>query len=264
VGSNFTFATSTIDKTIAADANYGSFYRTIYAEIGATTSAPSASVISAQRFPVDIAVPSVGANVEGFIATNCSMISNDTVGVNVIAIEYLLGELDFASTFADGVAMPIKPIKGTNIQTASGLTMLVCKTQCVSSNGSGGGGSLDIEYTDQGNTTLITNTIQLEPSMDENTAFMFQPTAPVDSKGVRDITDITLTATGSPTGTIEIYGLLPIYVGVQNETQWDLNFLRHLMVPYLIEPNETIAAYRFFTVSGGAAIINLGFTPEPV
>lgn len=264
MGSNFTFQSATIDKAIAADANYGSLYRTAFSEIGATSTVPSASVTLAQRFPISISIPTVGANVEGFIATNCSMITNDTVGVNVLALEYLLGELDFAATFSDGVVMPTKDIKGTNMQTASGLTMLVCETQCVSSNGSGGGGSLDIEYTDQSGATSVVNTIQLEPSMDANTAFMFQPTAPASQKGVRDVTDMTLTATGAPTGTLKVYGLLPIHISLQNKTQWDLNFLRHLLVPYLIEPGESIAAYRFYTAAAGAAIINIGLTPEPV
>lgn len=264
MGSNFTFQSATIDKAIAADANYGSFYRTVYAEVSSTSAVPAAAVTIAQRFPIAITVPSVGADVEGFIATNCSMITSDTVGVNVVALEYLLGELDLASTFVDGVTMPTKEIKGASIQTASGLTMIVCDTQCVSSNGSGGGGTLDIEYTDQGGVTAITNSIQLKPTMDANTAFMFQPTAPGGSKGVRDVTDITITATGSPTGTVKVYGLLPLYIGLQNKTQWDMSFFRQTMVPYLIEPTETIAAYRFFTTAAGAAVINLGLVPEPV
>lgn len=256
---NFTSEAATINKAIAADATYGSFYRTIYTQIGASTTAPTSTNgnIAVQRFPLQISIPSVGSGVAGYMATNCSVITNE---ISILAIEYLLGTKAYNGAFTAGLSMPSKLVKGTNVQTASGLTMAVAETDLTSATNQ----TIDVEYTDQDGTTLQTASITFSNLVKSNSAFMLQKVLNVGSKGVRAITDISLTTTGSPTGTFKIYGLLPIWIGYTANATYDASFLQNLLLPWEIESGEHLAVYRFNTTDAGGAIVNLGLTPEPL
>lgn len=255
---NFTSEAATIDRAIEADGLYGSFYRTVYTEIPNETTGPSGVIgtIPIQRYPTTIPIPTVGSNVSGFIATNCSILNN---GVSVLAIEYLLGTYDYENGFTAGVSMPTKVVKGSNVVTASGLTMVVAETDLSSS----GTQTIDIEYTDQNGSTGETASMAYPSLTKTNTAYMLQKVLTNGHKGIRAITDISLSTTGTPTGILKIYGLLPIWCSYTFGGTWDMSFLQTLLIPWEIESGDNLAAYNFFSAQENGAVINVGLTPEP-
>lgn len=256
MGQNFTAANSSIDKAIDADATYGSFYRIIQvSSLGGTIATSDTNYITANRCPQTITIPPVSSTLSGYIATNCHAVLG-APGVVVLALEYLLGTFDMTGTFTPGVSMPIKPIKGTNVQTASGLTLFVADN-----NLSSAAGVFTITYTDQEGITNKTATLTLPASVNAGTGYTFQATMQTLSKGVRAITNITTAAVGA-SGTVKIYGLLPIHVAMETTNVTDSSFFKNLAVPYLCEPNEQIGVYQFVTNSQYEIVVMLGLTPE--
>lgn len=257
---NFTSASPSIDKAIAANANYGSFNRLIFDMINGTTSAATTTCgfVTAQRFPTRPTIPSVGAGVQGYIATNIQAFTEDSNTIMIVGLEYLLGTVLFAAnTFTAGVSMPLKTVKGASgIQTASGLTMMVVRTGLTATNP-----VITTTYTDQAGTTGRTCSLTIPTNATANSAFLMQPHMTSSSNGVRSVQSISR-STGS-IGVIDVYGILPLYISHRNVALYNTNILNNFSIPWLIAPGERLGFYRLLSNTTCDACISITLVPEP-
>ena len=257
---NFTTASPTIDAAISAATN-GLMQRMYYfrgaaGNTAATTTSGSTSIF---RCPQRIQMPSSnGSGIAGFIATNIFAFSRDAATGMFVGLEYELGSLAVSgNTFTDGVAMPTKTIRGTSITTAASLVFAVATVAVTATTP-----VLTITYTDQDGNTNQTATLTLPTSPLINTGFYVTPHLASGDTGIRDVTNISI-STGSA-GTIKIYGVLPLAASNQPVVPQatTLHCMSTPLTPYLIEPNEYIAAYRFGSTSTPEMYFGFSLVPE--
>lgn len=210
--------------------------------IAATTAANITSgYTTGQRFTRTFTQFAVGSGLTGVIYNPIYLSSEDLAVSLVAALEYVLGTLTVSgNSFADGVAMPTKTIRGTSLQTASLIPVVVATVTLVATTP-----VLTITYTDQDGNTGQTATLTLPTNVLANSVFLITPHLAAGDTGIRDITNISI-STGTA-GTLKVMGLLPLFIhagGAAHRT----NYLNVLSVPtenWLVEANDVISFYRF-------------------
>ena len=258
MANNFTSVSPNLDAAYTAQTNFGSYNRQFWARIPAATQSVTAITqgqCAAQRYPVRPVIPSVGAGCDGFIATNISCFSNNTVGVaHIIGLEYLLGTITGPNTFTDGVAMPIKKVRGTSVQTAASIIFAVANTAVT------GIPTISMTYTDQDGNTGNTFNVPINTNIAINSAYMINNRMTTDT-GIRDIT--AMSASSLTAGTIRIYGMLPLYISLQQNTEYRVPLMSSPLVPYLIQAGEFLGVYRLFNTQASEVFVSMNLTPEP-
>jgi hypothetical protein len=257
---NFTGTQPNINAAISATASFGAFYRLYFPRIAATTTAATVASggTTIQKLDLRPQIPSVGANVAGFVASNVSMHNEDAGTGMIVGLDYLLGSLDVAtSVFTDGVAMPTKTIRGTSIQTAAGLCFAVVRTTLVATTP-----TVTVTFTDDLGSSGQTCAPVLPTNARANSCFNLQSLFSSGSVGVRDVTGMTI-STGS-SGIIDIYGILPLHLSFTNSSNYGTGFVSNFQIPYLIEANDYIGFYRLFSTTTCNAVATLSLSPEPI
>lgn len=256
MANNFTSVGPNLNAAYAAQTNFGSYNRQFWARIANTSSlsAITQGQCTAQRYPIRPVIPSVGAGCDGFIATNISCFNNLTDTGHIIGLEYLLGTITSPNTFTDGVTMPIKNVRGTSVQTAASIIFAVADTAVT------GLPNINITYTDQDGNTGNTFNVPISSTIAINTAYMINNRMTTDT-GIRDITAISATSLSS--GTIKIYGILPIYIGLVHNTEYRVPLMSSPLVPYLMQAGEFLGIYRLFSQGTNEVYVSMNLTPEP-
>lgn len=259
---NFTTASPTLDAAISAAATNGMMQRMYYSRTGLTVTAATINSggVSILRSPQRIQMPSSnGSGVSGFIATNVWGFTGASNSGMFFGLEYELGSLAVSTnTFTDGVAMPIKTVRGASITTAASLVFAVATVAVTGATTP----TLTITYTDQDGNTSNTATLTLPSNPSINTGFYVTPHLASGDTGIRDVTNISI-STGTA-GTIKVYGLLPLMISNNPSSPFAtvLNCMNAPLVPYLIEPNEYIGAYRFGVAGASELFYGYSLTPE--
>ena len=199
------------DALLSAVPDYGDWPIPYSCNVGTTTAANSTSgLISAQRYPRTVTVPSLGSGVTGVAFPTVDLDIGIGAGSGFSAImscglETLLGTLTVSgNSFAAGSAMPTKTVKGTSVATATDSVFAVATTAL-------GGATtpvLTITYTNQSGTGSRTATLTLPSNPAVNTAFLVSPHLQSGDTGIRSVENISI-STGT-SGTIKIYGVLPL------------------------------------------------------
>lgn len=257
MANNFTSVGPNLNAAYAAQTNFGSYNRQFWTRIAAATTAITTVTqgqCTAQRYPIRPVIPSVGAGCDGFIATNISCFSNTPGTAHIIGLEYLLGTITAPSTFTDGVVMPTKNVRGTSVQTAASIIFAVADTAVV------GVPAINITYTDQNGNTGNTFNVPINSGIAVNTAYMINNRMTTDT-GIRDIT--AMSATSITSGTIRIYGILPLYISIQQNTEYRVPLMSSPLVPYLIQAGEFLGVYRLFSNTTSEVYVSMNLTPEP-
>lgn len=257
MANNFTSVGPNLNAAYAAQTTFGTFNRQIWTRINAPTSTIGAATQGqcvAQRYPIRPVIPAVGAGCDGFIATNISCLNEDGVTAHIIGLEYLLGTITAPNTFTDGVVMPIKKVRGTSVQTAASIIFAVTDATI------SGGPTVNVTYTDQNGNTGNTFSFTCPTTALANTALMINSRMTTDT-GIRDIT--AMSVTGLTAGNIKVYGILPLYLSVNQTTEYRVPLLAAPLVPYLLQAGEFLGAYRLFSSTTNEVFISMNLTPEP-
>lgn len=259
---NFTTASPTINAAIASSATNGMMQRMYYIRpAGAVTAATAASGgVTILRAPQRPQMPSNGSGVSGFIAANAWGFSGVANNGLIYGLEYELGTLTVSgNTFADGVTMPTKTVRGASITTAASLVFAVATVALTATTP-----VLTITYTDQDGNTGQTATLTLPTSPLINTGFYVTPHLASGDTGIKDITNISI-STGTA-GTIKVYGVLPLMISNQPSSNVGISNtltpLNSTIVPYLIEPNEYIGFYKYGSTGFGEIFAGFNLVPE--
>jgi hypothetical protein len=225
----------------------------------ATTAATTSSgYISAQRYPLTVAIASGGSASGGYM-TMCSMLQEDaTVGL-LCGLEYLLGTLTISgNSFSDGVAMPTKTVRGTSAQSATLMPMLYVSTTLVAVTP-----VITITYVNQSGLGGQTATLTLPTNAAVGSAFCIAPHLASGDTGIQNITGISTSAgTG---GVLKIYGVLPLAEINQGGSSFSQVSIPPLALPnemFLITNAETLGFYRFGAVTTNTLIVAMSITPE--
>lgn len=223
---------------------YNPFYND---NMTATTAATTTSgVISCQRFPRSLTVPSLGAGLTGFVFPKMDFSNDDVCSIFAI-LEYNLGTLTVSgNSFADGVAMPSKTIRGTSYTTATEICFLVVTTAVTGTTP-----VMTITYTDQDGNTGNTCTLTLPTSPSLNTTFLMHPHLASGDTGIRDVTNMSI-STGS-SGVMRAYGGLIIGEGASSSGSGTLS-LEMLSISKPLWPavaSDVIAFYRVGVTTSG-------------
>jgi hypothetical protein len=257
MANNFTSVGPNLNAAYAAQTTFGTYNRQIWTRINVATTAITAATMgqcTAQRYPIRPVIPAVGAGCDGFIATNISCLNEDGNTAHIIGLEYLLGTITAPNTFTDGVAMPIKKVRGTSVQTAASIIFAVTDATI------SGSPTVNVTYTDQNGNTGNTFNFVCPAIAVANTALMINNRMTTDT-GIRDIT--AMSVTGLTGGNIKVYGILPLYMSVNQTTEYRVPLLAAPLVPYLLQAGEFLGAYRLFNNSTNEVFISMNLTPEP-
>lgn len=233
---------NSFDTLIASSSANGPLLRSYYSRLSATTAANITSgYVTAQRYPSPLIMPaSFGTGITGAVFPYIRMVNEDGNTAIVCGIEYNLGTLTISgNTFADGVAMPTKTIRGSSIVTATQMAFLQ-----VSANLTATTPVITITYTDQSGNTGNTATMTLPTNATLNSAFNITPHLANGDTGIRDITNMS-TDVGTA-GSLVVRGLLVLNVS-NNSTGAMCGSQDPLTVPHLMwkaEASENIAFYR--------------------
>lgn len=256
---NLSSSTPSIDACINNANLYGTWpVGYIGAVAVATTAANTTSgYVAGQKFLPTIPVPAVGTGIEGYVITMCDMVQLTSGVVSVCVNETLLGTLTVSgNVFADGSAMPSKTVRGSLVQTASQLAILVVDTNMTATTP-----VVTITYTDQGGNTNQTATLTLPSTAKAQSTFLINSHLASGDTGIQDITNISI-STGSA-GVIKIYGCLILGVSVQGTTpQQSLEPFSAPMVQWVNQANDTIAFYGFGSNAVADLYACLAGTPE--
>ncbi len=225
---------NSLDSMLLSAQSNGLLVRSLYDIMPNSTTAATSSCgyTSAQRWPNPFTVPSVAAPVTGIVFPNIKLIpsTGNPSATTMAGIEYLLGTVTAnggTGTFADGVIMPTKTIRGTSIQTATQEVYAVVTTVMVGA----GSYTLTITYTDQSGNTGATATLTIPNVASVNSAFNITPHLANGDYGMQDITNITLTGTS---GVIKIYGVLVLHKAMTSAQ----NSSSALQVPPIVMPQQ--------------------------
>ena len=221
---------NSIDNIIASSEDNGPFTRFYYSTIGTATTAATTSsgYVNAQRFPNPLTMlSSFGAGITGAVFPYVRCMSDDPDSHFICGIEYDMGTLTISgNSFADGVAMPTKVVRGTSLQTASQIAFLVVNSTLTATTP-----VITITYTDQGGTTSNTATLTLPTNPVVNSSFLITPHLASGDTGIRDITNMsTNVGTG---GILKIYGLLILNI-VGNQAAFTCHAEDPLTVPHIM------------------------------
>lgn len=257
MANNFTSVGPNLNAAYAAQTTFGTFNRQIWARINVATTAITALTMgqtTAQRYPIRPVIPAVGAGCDGFIATNISCLNEDVQTGHIIGLEYLLGTVTAPNTFTDGVVMPIKKVRGTSVQTAASIIFAVTEANI------SGSPTVNVTYTDQNGNTGNTFSFVCPSTAVANTALIISNRMTTDT-GIRDIT--AMSVTGLTAGNIKVYGILPLYLSVNQTTEYRVPLLAAPLVPYLLQAGEFLGIYRLFNNATNEIYLSMNLTPEP-
>lgn len=239
---------NSVDNILASAADNGIFTRFFAGKIGTNTIANITSgYTSWGRSQLGITIPSLGTGLSGVIFPYIEITSEDSKCGFAIGIEYLLGTLTVSgNSFADGVVMPTKTIKGVSLQTAAQMVFAVVTTSLTATTP-----TLTTTYKNQAGTggKVCTMTLPTNPVIDS--AYLLTPNLANGDTGIQDITNISID-TGSA-GVISIYGLLVLRMTSCAPTAQSIGPYS-LTVPHIMWPaiaGEVIGFYRHIEASSG-------------
>jgi hypothetical protein len=243
-------AIASVDSLLASAASNGVwpiFLQT--ALLSATTAADAAcGGISIQKYPHHLIVDAalLGTGVTGVYFPTISLCSDDAITGVMAALGYSMGSLVFSSgTFIAQDTMPTKTVRGSSVQTASLVPLLIVITTLVATTP-----TITITYTNQAGTGGRTASMTLPANAAENSAFLITPHLQSGDTGIRAVTNITTSAgTG---GTVAVYGLLPLFSSVVVGTvspAWSPNVLSYPENIWLATAGEKIYFFRFGAIS---------------
>lgn len=237
---------NSIDNMLSQAQAKGIMSRLFIDRVGAATTAANTTsgYVTAQRYPTSITLPSsFGSGVTGIVFPYVRMAQEDTSQSLICCLEYSLGTLTVSgNSFADGVAMPTKTIRGVSITTSAEIPMVVVTTSLTATTP-----VLTITYTDQDGNTNQTATMTLPTNSLINSAFLITPHLANGDTGIRDITNISI-STGSA-GVLKIYGLLVLGFS-QSTSASTASFINPISIPLSMWPattSEIITFYKFGT-----------------
>lgn len=246
-----------LDNILTSSAVNGPLPIFIADNFGSATTAATTTCgyVSGQRFfrTIPFSSPFVpGSGITGANLVYSRITSTGAQCPMVCGIEYLLGTLTVSgNSYADGVAMPTKTIKGTSLQTATGYLLAVVTTTLSATTP-----VLTINYTNQSGTTGRSCTVTLPTNSAANSAFLINPHLQAGDTGVQNLSasgpnGISISTGAS--GVIKVYGILPL-----SETASGAVYTPYtpdpLTVPqenYLWESGESLAFYRFGSAASG-------------
>lgn len=235
---------NSIDNMLASAANNGLLTRAISSIVGGATTAAltTCGSMSVQRHPSTFVMPSVGAGLTGAYFPYIKLLQEDASAEIVACLEYSLGTLAVSgNVFSDGVAMPTKLFGGavSSVVTATQMAFLVVTAALTATTP-----TVTITYTDQDGNTNQTATLVLPTSPALNTAFMIHPHLASGDSGIRDVTNISISA-GSA-GSLAVKGclLLSAATCALANVASQLPPLAAPIVMWLVEAGEVIAFYR--------------------
>ena len=251
---NMTAEFPNIDQLISDASNYGCWRAMIPLFAASTTAATvDSGKIIAQRFGAAITVPTVDAAFQGYVCTVCQPISRLPNQIHAAFLEYNLGTLTVSgSSWAAGVTMPTKPVRGSDIQTATHAAFLVVETAVTATTP-----TITITYVNQDGTGSRTATMVLPTNPAVKSAYKIDPYLQAGDTGIQEVTNVE-TSTGSA-GTMSIRGGLFLGTGLNlNSDRGAHATIDPIMGPLpvvLLEPGEIIAVY---VMGGSAASTNDG------
>lgn len=238
----------------------GSLIRLIASRISANTTAATitSGSILANRSPDTFTVPSLGASVGGAYCSYCALVTDNAPEITIAAIEYSLGTLTVSgNSFAAGVSMPTKTVRGTSIQTASTILAVVITATLTAANP-----VLTITYADQDGNTGATATLTLPTNSTINTVFYVNPHLANGDTGAQSVSNISISA-GSA-GTLKVYGLLPLAIAPQANTQVCIDSLTIPLIPWILVAGDVIAFYHFGSNGLSDTLAVLALQPDTV
>lgn len=197
-------ALNSLDGKIFMAQNYGVLTRLLHLiSAGTTTAATNTSgKVSMHQILPRFTVPSFGSGVNSAILTEFKHLSNVTSRQPLVGIDYLLGSINMnTGTFTDGVAMPVKSIFGSNLQTATDLAYIVATATHTATTP-----VVTVTYTDQDGNAGNSAALTLPTNAAVGSAFLINPHLASGDSGIRDVTNITKSA--GTAGTCEVRGLL--------------------------------------------------------
>lgn len=243
-------AFNSIDDLLASVATNGPVVRNFFQRSTAAITAANTTsgYVTTRRQLSTITVPSLGAGLTGLIFTTIRMApgGSNSYAISCAALEYELGVLTVSgNSFAAGAvaSMPTKTIRGTSIQTASLLPVVVATTAL----GGATTPALTITYTDQDGNASQTASLTLPTNPTINSGFLVTPHLASGDTGWRDVTNMSISAGTS--GTLKAYGLLPLAfdlsAGTGANAGMALDLIPSNLPAFVAETNDIIAFYMF-------------------
>lgn len=245
---------------INQNTQYGALpYEFIMANANSATTAATVNCGSTtmQRINTPFTMPSsFGTGVTGGILTQCHMMTNLVNCTMMACLEYNLGSINLATgTFTDGSTMPTKLVAGSSVQTASFIPVMVVNATLTATTP-----TITVTYKNQAGTNSRSAALVLPTNTAINSAFNIAPHLQGTDTGIQDVTNITKSAGTS--GTITVYGLLPLAIATFGNAQSIISNFDPMTVPlypYRCEASENIAFYSMgvtTTLASVAASLN--------
>ncbi len=237
---------SSVDVMLESAADFGPWVRSVnFPGPGTTTAAGITSgYLTGQRYG-SFATPSFATGLKGMYLTQCRM--GHLAGANSVsllcALEYTLGTLTVSGnySFADGVVMPSKVVRGLSVQTASLIPVLFVSTTLTAVTP-----AVTITYKNQGGTGSRSAVLTLPTNAAIGSVFQIAPHFQAGDSAMQDVTGMSID-TGTA-GVVKVMGLLPLGAGLNDSFVQGQNSIDPLASPwpvFLVEASENIAVYRF-------------------
>jgi hypothetical protein len=155
------------------------------------------------------------------------------------------------NSFADGVVMPSKVVRGLSVQTASLMPVLHVSTTLIAATP-----IVTITYKNQNGVGGRTATLTLPTNAVKGSVYQIAPHLQSGDSAIQDVTAVSInTGTG---GVIQVMGLLPLGLGLADSFIQGQNSLDPLASPwpvFLVEPAENIAVYRLGRVTFNEGVL---------
>lgn len=231
------------DNFIKRIADGFSLQQPIFGEVVAATSVLTANtVMTMQRAGYSKQLPTpFPTGVTNYIISRVSVSSATTTISCLVAAIIDLGSLSLATpTFTDGVAMPTVTELGVSRQIASAV---LCEVTTVLNATPG---SITITYVDQDGHSSETTTAT---ALTASAAVRSVGWIPLNTGdwGVTDITAANRTGGTTPTGVLQFWGIIPIYLGpatlVSSQTFTKINLLSEAINPVRLAAGSKIALF---------------------
>lgn len=188
-----------------------------------------ASTVSGGQRPINQSsyfapIASLPSGVTAFIPTCLHHFNRNGNSISTIfGVEILLGSINLATnTFTDGAAMPTVTELGVASQVTASSVMVRVKNTTNSSPG-----TVTMTYTNQDGTTSRSVALDALSSAPVG-SMIFQSSMQSTDWGVRDVTNLVQSGGSSPSGEIEVIGLIPLgtlFSGINDVTMGFLDFL---------------------------------------
>lgn len=230
---------NSLDNMLASAADNGLFTRALSYNVPGTSQANITSgYVGTQRFPFTVTIPSLGSGLTGVYISSFGIMTSTGAGSVFLGIEYLLGTLTVSgNSFADGVVMPTKTVRGTSIQTATELCFIASSVALTATTP-----VLTLTYTDQDGNTGASAALTLPTNVQIHSAFLVNPHLASGDTGIRDITNMSI-STGS-NGTLKVYGLLVLAVNsITGGIASGPSPLVAPYIPWIAATNDVLAIY---------------------